>query len=129
MRGRAYNERQQTSFARTLRWRTTHPTTRTQKTQAWLAGEVVLRGERLGLTDLPAALWRKAACRHLSLAGNRLHWLPPDVARLRALRRLLLGGNALAALPGEVGALRKLEHLEVQNNCLDDLPVALATCV
>ena len=35
--------------------------------QAWLAGELILRGERLGLECLPAALWRKTTAQQLIL--------------------------------------------------------------
>lgn len=39
--------------------------------QAWLSGELILRAERRGLEELPAALWRKTTARQLILTGTR----------------------------------------------------------
>jgi hypothetical protein len=54
--------------------------------QTWLQGELIVRGDRLGLDELPAALYRKHALRELALSHNRLQDLPPAVGRLKQLQ-------------------------------------------
>lgn len=82
--------------------------------QAWLSGELILRGERQGLEHLPDELWHKVTAQQLILTGNRLAELPPDIGRLTQLRQLLLGGNQLQHLPEQLCDLQRLERLELQ---------------
>lgn len=58
----------------------------------------------------------------LSLAGNNLARLPPDIGRLTALRRLQLSGNLFESLPEEIGQLTKLQA------CFSALDLCLAWC-
>lgn len=51
--------------------------------QAWLSGELILRAERRGLEELPAALWRKTTARQLILMGTRCRALRAAQQRCR----------------------------------------------
>jgi len=101
----------------------------TSPLQAWLAGELILRAERLGLDELPPAIWHKTTAQRLILTGNHLSALPPEIGRLRDLRQLLLGGNRLSGLPDELCDLQQLERLELQDNRLEAVPRELARLV
>ncbi|GBF92057.1 hypothetical protein Rsub_04404 [Raphidocelis subcapitata] len=97
--------------------------------KAWLSSELIIRAERLGLEELPEALWRKTTARQLLLTGNALAALPPALSALRELRVLLLGGNRLRQLPEEVCELSQLRRLEAQDNLLESVPTGLARLV
>ncbi|CAI5535393.1 unnamed protein product [Closterium sp. Naga37s-1] len=58
----------------------------------------------------------------LSLAGNQIESIPPEIANLSKLRRLGLAGNRLQRLPPEMGHLTQLEGLWLHGNLLHDLP-------
>lgn len=49
----------------------------------------------------------------LSLAGNAIEAIPPQIANLTSLERLQVAGNRLQGLPHEIGALQRLEGLWV----------------
>lgn len=62
----------------------------------------------------------------LSLKGQRLTVLPPEIGYLSNLKILDLGDNRLTRLPDELGNLKALEILDVWGNRLETLPVSLA---
>ncbi len=95
--------------------------------QTWLAGELILRCERQGLTQLPQQLWYKATVRQLILSGNALTSIPSDIGALKELRLLRLEHNLLEQLPEEVACLEHLETLELQHNQLQAVPAGLCT--
>ncbi|GLD94726.1 hypothetical protein PINS_up003350 [Pythium insidiosum] len=54
--------------------------------------------ERCNLTDVSSALW-ELRYRRLSLAGNRLSMVPPELFQNRSVRSLSLSGNPITQLP------------------------------
>ncbi|KAF5835339.1 hypothetical protein DUNSADRAFT_7571 [Dunaliella salina] len=71
------------------------------------------------------AMYRRACWRdnmELSLAGNCLDTLPPQLGRLQNLKRLGLAGNRLQELPDALGQLEQLEGLWLHGNLLKELP-------
>jgi hypothetical protein len=54
--------------------------------QTWLQGELIVRGDKLGLDELPAALLRKHTLRELVLSHNCLTFLTPDIGKLKQLQ-------------------------------------------
>lgn len=98
--------------------------------QAWLAGELIIRAESLGLTSLPHQLLLKSTVRKLILTGNQLDSLPVELfQQLRELRELRLGHNRLTYLPEEVQCLQQLHTLDLQHNQLKLVPASLFKCV
>lgn len=67
-----------------------------------------------------------SCAQELSLAGNCLQSLPPQLGQLSALKRLGLAGNRLTALPDSLGALQQLEGLWLHGNLLQALPDTLS---
>ena len=54
----------------------------------------------------------------LSLDGNRLTSLPPEIGHLAHLSSLMLMGNQLTSLPPEMGMLVNLRFLAINRNRL-----------
>lgn len=63
--------------------------------QAWLQSEVLVRGEKLGLTELPAELMLKKALKELYLSENALTSIPPEISNFKVGRCWQLGFLAL----------------------------------
>lgn len=97
--------------------------------QAWLAGELIVRCERGGLTCLPAQLFFKTTVRQLILSHNALNSIPQDIQLLKLLQVLKLGHNQLREVPEELCHLEHLEKLELQNNLLESVPRGLCRYV
>lgn len=62
-----------------------------------------MRGDRLGLDELPAALFRKNTLRELVLSHNQLHSLPAGINGLRQLQ-VRSGGGMRAAWVAQIAA-------------------------
>ena len=58
----------------------------------------------------------------LSLIGQELEVLPPEIGQLTSLIELDLGLNELTELPPEIGNLTNLTNLKVDRNHLKTLP-------
>lgn len=74
------------------------------------------------LRAVPGWVGQMRALESLSLYGNQIERLSPQLAGLSALEVLDLGNNQLAALPAWVGELTRLRTLVVQQNRLTSLP-------
>ncbi|MBE2197213.1 MAG: GTP-binding protein [Anaerolinea sp.] len=61
----------------------------------------------------------------LSLDGNRLEEIPPQIAQLSNLQMLVLDNNCLSSLPTAISLLPDLQWLHVSRNQLTTLPSAL----
>ncbi len=61
----------------------------------------------------------------LTLSGNLLTALPPEIGKLGALTLLALGGNQIAELPREIGSCSSLRSLTLSENALAALPIEL----
>lgn len=85
------------------------------------------------LTSLPTQIIDIAAdLEDLSLAGNALTSLPPEISHLTKLKRLQLAGNPLNHLPTELGCLTALEGLWLHGTKVASLPETigqLAPCL
>ncbi|MET8086480.1 COR domain-containing protein [Micromonospora sp. NPDC005197] len=75
---------------------------------------------------LPPEIGALGQLEKLDLAGNRLSNLPREIGELKRLRELDLGGNRLTVLPEELGALPDLQLLDLRGNLLKTLPTSLA---
>jgi internalin A len=75
---------------------------------------------RLGLTELPGAIWKLTHLRGLILEGNSLTTLPETIGELAALEILHLDANRLTTLPKAMGRLTHLRTLFLFDNPLDD---------
>lgn len=62
----------------------------------------------------------------LSLSGQKLKKLPPEIAKLKKLQWLNLSENRLTTLPPEIGQLSNLEFLSVFDNKLRVIPLEIA---
>jgi Leucine-rich repeat (LRR) protein len=85
------------------------------------------------LTFLPTQIIDIAAdLEDLSLAGNALSTLPPEISHFTKLKRLQLSGNPLTHLPSELGCLTALEGLWLHGTRVTSLPESigqLAPCL
>lgn len=70
---------------------------------------------------------RASELEELSLAGNQLQELPPEIGQLRGLVRLQLSGNQLCSLPDSIGQLPSLAGLWLHGNLLQRLPAELGS--
>lgn len=87
----------------------------------------VIQIYREGLTAIPdGVLRRKVPVQHLSLSGNQITAVPPEIGQLSHLRRLELSGNQLTLLPPEIGRLAALEEMVLSDNRLTALPPEFA---
>ncbi len=67
-------------------------------------------------------MFRKTGLTVLSLQGNHLTSLPPEIGLLTQLEQLNLYGNGLTTFPPEIGKLTRLELLDAWDNELTSLP-------
>lgn len=72
--------------------------------------------------DLEEALAEPDQVYKLSLAGQKLKSLPPEISTLTHLQMLDLGDNKLKTLPVEISELKHLQFLSLYNNRLRYLP-------
>ena len=77
------------------------------------------------LSTLPPEIGRLTALTRLYLHGNQLSTLPPEIGRLTVLTELYLGGNQLSTLPPEIGRLAALRELRLHENQLSTLPLEI----
>lgn len=78
------------------------------------------------LTCLPPQVLEMSQLRSLYLGSNRITELTKDISRLENLRVLYLGGNQLTSIPHEVGLLQNLQALSLCENRLQALPPSIA---
>lgn len=62
----------------------------------------------------------------LSLSGQKMKKLPPEIGKLKNLQWLNLSENRLKSLPPEIGQLEKLEFLSVFDNKLKVIPLEIS---
>ena len=82
-------------------------------------------GNACGWKEMPLALCSLLALQELSLAGNALTTLPPNLAALRSLRKINLNQNAFTRWPDvlcEPELAAGITHLTLANNKLVSLP-------
>lgn len=89
--------------------------------------ELSLAGNRLAV--LPPEIGALTSLSRLQLAGNSLAALPQGLCQLSALQGLWLHGNLLESLPGELGALTALTQLSLSGNRLRELPASIGGLV
>ncbi|MET8526399.1 COR domain-containing protein [Micromonospora sp. NPDC005172] len=80
---------------------------------------------RSGISSVPSDLLEQTELEALSLYGNEIHRLPPEIGALRQLRKLDLASNRLTNLPPEIGELKQLRELDLGGNRLRALPEEL----
>lgn len=68
------------------------------------------------------ALWNLTSLVSLSLDGNNLHQLPPQICNLTNLERLSAAGCGLTSVPVHVCALEKMRQLLISANSIRRLP-------
>ena len=78
------------------------------------------------LTCVPPQVLDMSKLRSLYLGSNRIKELTKDIHRLENLRVLYLGGNQLTSIPAEVGLLQNLQALSLCENSLRSLPASIA---
>lgn len=86
---------------------------------------IKLDDERL-TGEIPAAIGRLSALKHLSLGFNQLTNVTPEIGRLTSLETLALHKNQLKSVPDELGNLQSLKMLDLRLNQLSSLPASLA---
>ena len=73
-------------------------------------------------TDMDSALQNPDKVYKLSLTGQGIKTLSPEIGRLKNLQILNLNDNRLKVLPAEIGDLRNLQVLSLYNNNLRYIP-------
>lgn len=63
----------------------------------------------------------------ISLRGNKLKKLPPEIGQLYNLQILILSNNKLKSLPNEIGKLKNLQEFNIYKNKLVTLPESLGS--
>lgn len=63
----------------------------------------------------------------MSLRGNKLKKLPPEIGQLYNLQILILSNNKLKSLPNEIGKLKNLQEFNVYKNKLVTLPESIGS--
>ncbi|NOY05015.1 MAG: leucine-rich repeat domain-containing protein [Chlorobi bacterium] len=79
-------------------------------------------------TSLKEAFKHPERVHILSLSGQGLAELPPEIKVLKNMYQLHLTDNRLRTFPSEIGELSKLGFLAAGDNIIDSLPPALAKC-
>jgi Leucine-rich repeat (LRR) protein len=63
----------------------------------------------------------------MSLRGNKLKKLPPEIGQLYNLQILILSNNKLKSLPSEIGKLKNLQELNLYKNKIITLPESIGS--
>jgi hypothetical protein len=64
---------------------------------------------------------------NLSLVGQNIRFLPPEIGSLSNLKALYLGSNKLKELPSELASLSQLQILVISDNQFDTMPGVLTS--
>ncbi|ELA40800.1 uncharacterized protein VICG_02163 [Vittaforma corneae ATCC 50505] len=75
-----------------------------------------------GITSIDCNIKRFVKLESLSLGGNKLKTLPPEIGELRNLRELNLRNNEFEIFPNIIGELRNLQYLFFDGNEFELLP-------
>lgn len=78
------------------------------------------------LTTIPPQLLELTSLQSLYLGGNQISEIPREIRKLINLKVLYLGGNQLTSIPVEVGNLTELQALSLCENKLRTLPSSIA---
>lgn len=91
----------------------------------WASGELDLSNRNL--TSVPDEIFTlSSSLTTLTLSGNQLEHLPPEIGELAKLRVLHAGGNRLTDLPPQLARLTRLHTLDLSGNQLASLPAQLS---
>jgi len=85
--------------------------------------DLTLSGE--GITTIPPEIGELTQVVKLNLKDNKLISLPPEIGKLTNLQRLYLSNNKITELPPEIGQLENLEIIYAGNNKLTSIPAQL----
>ena len=79
----------------------------------------------LGISNNSISMWPSGISglfiNSLSLAGNQLALIPPEVGKLTSTSYLMLNNNAIHSISKNIGLLTELKVLDVRNNSLSSL--------
>ena len=76
----------------------------------------------LGLDEIPAEVWRKAAVSNMNCSGNRLINISKDIGVLVNLTTCFFVHNKLDDLPASFGTLRLMKTLRLDHNFFEEIP-------
>jgi hypothetical protein len=83
---------------------------------------------KLGLADVPRAVYESGWIQSLDLSSNKLLSLPEGLfSVLPLLQELYLERNGLTNLPSDISELTQLETLDLSSNRFDQIPECIST--
>ena len=82
-----------------------------------------------GLSSLPPEIGQLGSLEILNWFGSNLSSVPPEIGQLGSLEVLELGSNKLVSLPAEIGQLGSLAYLDLSNNELVSLTAEIKQLV
>ncbi len=80
------------------------------------------------LTELPKEMCELTSLEQISIWGNKISSVSPDIGKLENLTKLSLNNNQLTTLPPEIGQLTNLKTLSLNKNPISSLPEEIKGC-
>ena len=81
-----------------------------------------LRLSKLGLKEIPEALFKLTALQSLSLSSNSISLIPESIGNLTTLQSLNINNNKINLLPDSLCQIKSLQSLYISFNDIKNLP-------